>query len=157
MTNRLINVALAVVSFTAVGLSLLTASLLGWNPCYLCITQRALFALLGVTALAGAVAPKMSRLTLGLASGWALAGFATAVSQVYIQFNADKMACSGGQPNMLELPVEWLATNVGSFFQVTGFCSDPYPILGVPMAGWSALLFLGMAVVAVVRVRRAEC
>lgn len=137
------------VSFLAVVLSLVTAHF-GWNPCYLCITQRTIYAALAMGGLLGLAAPAELRQKWLLAlNTWAVAGLGTAATQVYIQVNADKMACTSSGLNWLEDGVEWMASHLGAFFQVSGFCSDPYPIVGIPMAGWSMALFMGLGVVTV--------
>lgn len=155
MTSRLALLLITGISSAAVALSFFTDNYLGWHPCYLCITQRALFSLSAVLGFVGLTLgnrfPRIMHVLVGLTAS---AGAAVAASQLYVQANADKMSCGGGNPNLLEVAVNWLGENVGSFFLVTGFCTDPYPILGVPMAGWSALLFSAFCGLAVVGFRR---
>lgn len=157
MSPRVSLILAGLAGLVAVIASLFSDHVLGWRLCYLCVTQRTLFA--GVAALGwlGAMLPQANRLpSLGLVSLLALTGVATAGGQVYIQLNADKLACSGGAPNLLEASVEWLAEHLGSFFQVTGFCSDPYPVLGIPMAGWSVMLFGAICLVAALSIFKAR-
>lgn len=157
MSSRASLLLTGLAGLVAVLASLFSDHILGWRPCYLCVTQRTLFAGVAVIGLLGAMLPPASRLpSLGLVSLLALTGVATAGGQVYIQLNADKLACSGGAPNLLEASVEWLAEHLGSFFQVTGFCSDPYPVLGIPMAGWSVMLFGAICLVAALSIFKAR-
>lgn len=157
MSPRVSLILAGLAGLVAVIASLFSDHVLGWRPCYLCVTQRTLFAGVAALGLLGAMLPQANRLpSLGLVSLLALTGVATAGGQVYIQLNADKLACSGGAPNLLEASVEWLAEHLGSFFQVTGFCSDPYPVLGIPMAGWSVMLFGAICLVAALSIFKAR-
>lgn len=144
-------------SLAAVGGSLFADHVLGWRPCYLCITQRSLYALVGALMLLGLVFSGGLRTTVALLTALTCAsGAGVAAYQVLLQVGVQASTCGGGNPNPLEQSIDWLADHVGSFFNVTGFCTDPYPVLGVPMAAWSVLLFAvlgGLATLEAIRSR----
>lgn len=103
MSPRVSLILAGLAGLVAVIASLFSDHVLGWRLCYLCVTQRTLFAGVAALGLLGAMLPQANRLpSLGLVSLLALTGVATAGGQVYIQLNADKLACSGGAPNLLE-------------------------------------------------------
>lgn len=148
MIQRWFPWAVSVIAALSVAISLATEGWLQWRPCYLCITQRTVFAVLVLTGLAWGLG---SRLGWWASALLALAGASVAATQLYVQYTASSAVCGGGMPNRLESSIEWLAEHVGSFFAVTGFCTDPYPVLGVPMAGWAVLLFTGFFGLAISR------
>jgi disulfide bond formation protein DsbB len=53
--------------------------------------------------------------------------------------------CSYTDPNLIERLVDWLGMQAPSMFMATGFCtSKEWVFLGLSMANWSCLVFLGI-------------
>ena len=57
MNRRLLLVAIALLSLGAVGAALLTQHVWGMQPCPWCVLQRAIFCLIAIAALLGALLP----------------------------------------------------------------------------------------------------
>lgn len=140
---------------SAIGIGLGTVALTDWlnlNPCYLCIFQRLLILVFGVVALAIAATHKTRplRLSLGLlALCAAVAGAVAAAYQSWLQIQPPGAStCVGGSPGPIEMLVEWLGQQAPSLFLATGFCEDEgLDILGLSLANWSLLCFLGLTAV----------
>lgn len=122
------------------------------NPCHLCIFQRLLYLLLVPPALLAALlAPRASARLAGLLTlPLALAGASAAGYQSWLQRQpAGTVSCIGGQPDPIEQAVEWLGQRLPELFMATGFCEDPeFVILGLSLADWSLLGFLGCLLLA---------
>lgn len=149
ITPRHLLWVITVLGLTAVTGSLVSEHAFAWRPCYLCITQRfgyALVALLGVLGLAW---PRTSRLVAGGAGLVGVAGAAAAAYQVKVQSGGATSTCSGSEMQWLEQSVEFMAATFGRFFEVTGFCSESYKLLGlIPLVPLSLGLFLAVTAAA---------
>jgi protein dithiol:quinone oxidoreductase len=122
---------------------------LNLQPCHLCIFQRLLFMAVGVLTLGAALSEGLMRRTLGvLVALIATAGGATAAYQTWLQAQPPgSVSCIGGELGPIELLVEWLGRQVPSLFLATGFCEDEaLVILGLSLAQWSLLCFIGILV-----------
>ncbi|MDR3323840.1 MAG: disulfide bond formation protein B [Zoogloeaceae bacterium] len=124
------------------------------NPCPLCIFQRVLYMLFGLVAIAGAL-PRLSargNKILGVKLALiALGGFLTAAYQSLMQARPDLVIeCSYTNPGPIERFVDWLATiTQSSLFMPTGLCSSQeWVFLGLSMANWSLVCFLGLGIAA---------
>jgi disulfide bond formation protein DsbB len=121
--------------------SLVLTSALKLHPCYLCVFQRAMYLLLGALAVAAGLA-RGRGLALALGTLFILgaaSGAGTAAYQVWLQAQPGaEFMCAGGDPNMIELLVDWLERQAPALFRVSGICaSKELVILGVSLAGWS--------------------
>lgn len=125
------------------------------NPCPLCIFQRVLYLLFGALALLGALLPLGPRgqkaWGLGLA-GVSLGGFLTALYQTTMQAVPGLVAeCSYTDQGPIELFVDWLGMQYPTLFMATGLCSSrEWEFLGLSMANWSLLCFLGFGLAALI-------
>lgn len=129
--------------------------MLSLAPCPYCIFQRLLYLLIGVLALGGFLMPLASLVWLGAIVMLATAGFAVAVYQSWMQAYPDLAPeCSLTNPDMIERLVDMLGMQWPSLFLATGFCSSKeWVFLGLSMANWSALFFLGVIVYALALIR----
>jgi len=119
------------------------------EPCPLCITQRAFFVLTGLLALLAWLhnpsrAQGLSRYAvMGLIS--ALAGAYFAKHQLWLQSLPEDQvpACGPGLAYMFE--VFPLMEAFKMLLQGDGSCAEPHKILGLSIAGWSLMAFVGLA------------
>jgi disulfide bond formation protein DsbB len=132
--------------------SLALTAWLDLHPCHLCIVQRLLFTGLAVFGLlAGLLGCQPVARATGLfvaliaASGVAVAGY-----QSWLQaFPASSIACGAGSQGVLETFVEHLGSWLPSLFLATGNCADEeLMILGLSLANWAGLAFLGCLAIA---------
>lgn len=142
--------ALAVGSFGLVAVGLQLQALYRLSPCPLCIFQRALYLLIGAVALVGFLLPVARRLWAGLIALTGVGGLAVAAYQSWMQaFPELAKECSYADPNTIERLVDWLGMRWPSLFLATGFCtSREWEFLGLSMANWSAVVFVGFALFA---------
>ena len=115
-------------------------------PCPLCIFQRLLYLVIGVVALAGALVPVARLLWSVLIAAMATGGIAVAGYQTWMQaFPYLASECSYTVPNAIERLVDWLGMQWPALFLATGFCtSREWEFIGLSMANWSLLIFIGL-------------
>ena len=146
--------ALAAIALTAAGL--LIGEWMRLQPCPLCIFQRLLYLLLACLALGGVLLPGWWRLWGVLIGLTAAGGFATAAYQSWLQYLPEVSSeCGFGEPTLIEQIVDWLGVRWPTMFMATGFCSSKdWMFLGLSMANWSSVCFLGFVTVAGLLVAR---
>jgi len=118
------------------------------EPCPLCITQRAFFDLVGVLGLIAFFHNPTSAGIRGYAGAgifFAIAGGCVAARQLWIQsLPADQVpACGPALAYLFE--VFPFMEAVKMLFQGDGSCAEPHKILGISIAGWSLIAFIGLA------------
>ncbi len=149
--------AIALVTETAVMMSLISTFWLGLQPCPLCIFQRLLFMLIGVVGLvAFFLRPLGQRLAGGLILALCALGAGVAGYQSWLQTQPPgSLACTGDALGPIEQLVDWLGQQVPVLFLATGFCDDvALEFLGLSLANWALVVFLAVfmfALVAIVR------
>jgi disulfide bond formation protein DsbB len=138
--------------------SLALQGMLRLAPCPLCIFQRLLYLVIGALALAGFLLPVARLLWSGAIGVMALLGVGVAAWQTWMQqFPELAPACNFTDPNLIERLVDWLGMHAPSLFLATGFCSSiEWSFLGLSMANWSLLIFLGIVGYAALPLRRAD-
>jgi disulfide bond formation protein DsbB len=143
--------------------SLALTAWLDLHPCHLCIFQRLLFMGLAVFGLlAGLLGCRPAARAAGVFVALiAVSGVAVAGYQSWLQaFPASSIACGTGSQGVLETLVEHLGSWLPSLFLATGNCADEeLVILGLSLANWAGLAFLGSLVIAgwaLIRCRRAR-
>jgi disulfide bond formation protein DsbB len=129
------------------GVALYTQYVDGLQPCPLCMTQRGFYVLTGFFALIGALHNR-NRLVYGLlVTAAALGGAAVAGRQVWLQhLPADQVpACGPSLQYMFQtLPMGEVLMKM---FKGDGNCAVvDWTLLGLSMAEWSLLCFIGLAV-----------
>ncbi len=149
--------ALALGCFGVAAAGMQLQHLLSLSPCPYCIFQRVLYLLIAVLALFGVLLPGLAPLWLLVIGGAALLGAGVAGYQTWMQAYPDLAPeCSFTDPNLIERLVDWLGMQWPSLFLATGFCSSKeWVFLGLSMANWSLLLFAGVALYALLLIRRA--
>lgn len=137
------------------GLAVGSIALTAWldlHPCHLCVFQRLLFMGLAVFGLlAGLLGRGSAARTAGAffaliaASGAAVAGY-----QSWLQaFPVSTISCGASTPGPIETFVEYLGARMPALFLATGNCADEeVVVLGLSLANWSALAFIGSLLVA---------
>lgn len=125
-------------------------------PCPLCIFQRLLYIVVGVIALLAWAWPRGQKVWAGLIAALATLGAGVAAYQTWMQAYPELAPeCSFTDPNLIERLVDWLGMQWPSMFMATGFCtSRDWLFLGLSMANWSLLVFLGLLGVAIWSLRR---
>ncbi|WP_416336507.1 disulfide bond formation protein B [Dechloromonas sp. A34] len=121
-------------------------NLLRLAPCPMCIFQRVLYLGIGGLALFGFLLPVARLVWAGLIGLLALIGVGVAAYQTWMQaFPALATECGYAEPNLMERLVDWLGMQWPSMFLATGFCtSRDWVFLGLSMANWSLLIFIGI-------------
>ncbi len=148
----------AIVCLGLVGAGVLLTQLLNLAACPLCILQRMIYLLLAAVAVAGLlVGGRLARkivaaaMALVAATGAFVAGY-----QVWIQMFARETNCVAATPWWEQL-VDWASERVPLLFQVSGLCSEPgWKLMGISIAQWSLIAFLGLFAVAVFAIVRRQ-
>ncbi|GFM53334.1 disulfide bond formation protein B [Pseudomonas capsici] len=151
-------VLLGIICLSLIGGALYMQIVLGEAPCPLCILQRYALLFIAIFAFIGAAMPGRRSITAmeALVTVSALGGIAAAGHHVYtLAHPAVSCGIDTLQPIVDGLP---LASLFPLVFQVSGFCSTPYPpVLGLSLAQWALIAFVLTAVlvpVGVIRNRR---
>jgi len=150
------TLSLGCFGLVAIGMELQT--LLRLAPCPFCIFQRLLYLVIGGLALLGFLWPVLRLAWAGLIGLLALLGAAVAGYQTWMQaFPELATECGYAEPNVIERFVDWLGMQWPSMFLATGFCtSREWVFLGLSMANWSLLIFVGIVGYAVVFLTRKD-
>ena len=135
-------------AFAGVGLALVLQHMSGMEPCAWCTFQRLLFIVLGALAIASwlmAGTPVIARVLSALAALTGIGGIAAALYQHFVAAPSGSSALTFADQviNGLRLNeiMPWL-------FEATAMCDEAnVPMLGVPFAFWSAMLFLILTLV----------
>lgn len=148
------TLALGCFGLVAVGMEL--QALLRLAPCPLCIFQRLLYLVIGTLALVGWAFPAGRPVWAVGVGGLAALGAGVAAYQSWMQaYPALATECSYTDPNLIERLVDWLGMTYPSMFLATGFCtSRDWELLGLSMANWSLLVFVGIIGYAALLFRR---
>ena len=148
---------IALAAFGLVGVGLVLARTLNLAACPLCILQRMLYLLLGLTALlACALHARRTaqRWLAGLMGAIVLTGACIAGYQSWLQRFAKDSSCALDQP-WWERLVNWAGTQWPLMFEASGFCSEAgWRLFGLSIAEWSLLAFLALAGAALVMVKQ---
>lgn len=160
-TTRLLWFLLGAGSLGLVVGSLALTAWLDLHPCHLCIFQRLLF--MGLTVfglLAGLLGCRpVARATGLFVALIAASGVAVAAYQSWLQaFPVSTISCGAGTPGAIEAFVEQLGAWLPALFLATGNCADEeLVVLGLSLANWSALAFIGSLLVAGWALQRCRC
>lgn len=128
------------------GVALYTQYVQGLQPCPLCMTQRGFYILTGLFALIGGLHGRRRGVYGSLVALAALGGAAIAARQVWLQhLPKDQVpACGPSLEYMFQtLPMGEVLVKM---FKGDGNCAVvDWTLLGLSMAEWSLLCFLGLA------------
>jgi disulfide bond formation protein DsbB len=150
--RRLLLLTVLIVA-AALGAALYYQHVAGLVPCPLCVVQRAAFAAAGLLALAGLLLP-WPRAVAALALLPTLAGAGVAAWHSWlVAYPPESMTCGR--------PFQWfnddfpLATWLPKIFRGEGDClSDSWSLAGLNMPQWSLVMFVVLAVVLLLALRR---
>ena len=156
--ERRFLVLLGLICLAMIGGALYMQIVLNEAPCPLCILQRYGLLLIAIFAFIGAAVRGRRAVTLfeGLVVVSALGGAAAAGNHAWVLAHpSDSCGVDVLQPIVDGLPMaNWWPT----VFQVSGFCTTPYPpVMGLSLAQWALLAFVSTAVLVplcVIRNRR---
>lgn len=148
-------VALACVGLLAYGI-LYLQQVVGLEPCPMCIVQRYALILVAVVAGGAAALPGRSgrQVGVGLMGVLAVGGAFVAARQSFLQWNPPEiMSCGRDFYGMIEsFP---LKRAIPMIFKGSGDCSAvDWTFLGLTIANWSFLCFVGIATLALVLLMR---
>lgn len=156
--ERRFLVLLGVICLAMIGGALYMQVVLQEAPCPLCILQRYGLLLIAIFAFIGAAMPGRKALTAfeGLVVLSALGGAAAAGHHAWVLAHpSDSCGIDVLQPIVDGLP---MANWWPMVFQVSGFCTTPYPpVLGLSLAQWALVAFVATVVLVplcVIRNRR---
>ena len=145
---------IAVASFASLAIALIAQHQFGVRPCPWCVMQRGIFILIGAIALLGLLLRGVPRKgALVLIGVLAACGFVAAIYQNQVASQSMSCALTLADRINTALGLEELLPYV---FMVTGNCAEAaaYRLLGLPYEVWSGALYLIMAGVAVLAVRK---
>jgi disulfide bond formation protein DsbB len=147
--------AVALLSFGAVAVALVSQHAFAMEPCPWCVLQRLIFLAIGLVALLGLAwrdaAGSLVAASLGLLL--ALAGIAAAIWQHFVAARSPSCNLTLADKIVGATQLDRLLPDV---FEARASCADAaVSLLGVPYAFWAALVFLlcAIAMVRVVRTR----
>lgn len=140
-------VLLGLICLGLIGGALYMQIVLGEAPCPLCILQRYALLLIAIFAFIAAAMPGRKGVSLfeGLVVVSAIGGIAAAGNHAWVLAHpSDSCGIDVLQPIVDGLPMaNWWPT----VFQVSGFCTTPYPpLLGLSLAQWALVAFVLTAV-----------
>ena len=145
--------AIAVASFSAVGLALWSQHAWDMPPCQWCVLQRLAFVLIGLTAAFGAVVNQaiVDSVTRGLIALLALAGLAAGAWQHFVAAASASCNLTLADRIMSATGLDGLWPEV---FAAYASCADAkQSLLGLPYEAYSALLFTLIAAAVLLRAR----
>ncbi len=141
----------AVLSFAAVGIALITQHVFDMQPCPWCIVQRMIFLLIGLGSLVAAVWPARHALSVHRGVSLVVGVSATlgAAAALWQQlFAAKSSSCVMTMADQI-IAFTQLDSFAPEVFQARASCAEAsMPLLGVPYPVWSLLLFMMLAVAA---------
>ena len=142
-------VALACVGLLAYGI-LYLQQVVGLEPCPMCIVQRYALILVAVVAGVAALLPGRAgrQVSVGFMGALAVGGAFVAARQSFLQWNPPEiMSCGRDFYGMIEsFP---LKRAIPMIFKGSGDCSAvDWTFLGLTIANWSFLCFVGIAALA---------
>lgn len=140
--------AVAATALAAVSVALFTQYRMDMMPCAWCVLQRLVFVLIALAALVGVVLPSLAGRKLGaaLVGVLALCGLAAAAFQHFVA--AESSSCAMSLADRL-MGFTGLDARFPEVFAAYASCADAkVDLFGLPYETYSAVLFVGMALVA---------
>jgi len=140
--------AVAATALAAVGAALFTQYRMDMMPCAWCVLQRLVFVVIALAALVGVVLPSLAGRKLGaaLVGVLALCGLAAAAFQHFVA--AESSSCAMSLADRL-MGFTGLDARFPEVFAAYASCADAkVDLFGLPYETYSAVLFVGMALVA---------
>ena len=147
--------AVALLSFGAVAVALVSQHVFAMEPCPWCVLQRLICIVIGLAAVLGLVwrGATGSRVAAGLGLLLALAGIAAALWQHFVA--AHSPSCNLTLADKIVNATE-LGRLLPDVFEARASCAEAaVSLIGVPYAFWAAFVFVVCAI-AFVRVLRAR-
>ncbi len=146
--QRLLWLAMAVVSFGSVVVAVGLQHIEGLDPCPLCIIQRYLHLAVAACALGAGFTRRTASMVFGVGAILAALGGASVAShQVWMQQNPIVASCSRQLFELVNeaLPAQWLP----ALFRGAGDClANDWSLFGLTMPAWSLVLFCAYLIAA---------
>jgi protein dithiol:quinone oxidoreductase len=145
--------AVALLTFGAVAVALVSQHLFAMEPCPWCVLQRLIFLAIGLTALLGLAwrSAPASRLCAAVGLLLALAGIGAALWQQFVAARSESCNLTLADRIVGATQLDRLLPEI---FEARASCADAaVKLIGIPYALWAALVFLVCAI-ALVRVLR---
>jgi disulfide bond formation protein DsbB len=147
--------AVALLSFGAVAVALVSQHAFAMEPCPWCVLQRLIFLAIGLLALLGLAwrGGAGSRIAASLGLLLALAGIGAAIWQHFVAARSQSCNLTLADKIVTATQLDRLLPDV---FEARASCADAaVSLLGIPYAFWAALVFLVCAI-GLMRVLRAR-
>lgn len=154
LSRKPILALIAVMSFGAVGIALVSQYVYDMPPCAWCVFQRLIYLILGTVALIGLFgAAGVSRVCAAVSIPIALGGILAAWYQFSVAAEMESCDQTFADQFMVK---SGLDGNFPSLFGIFATCMDAkVAVFGVEYALWSLALFAILAVLGVIALRRA--
>jgi disulfide bond formation protein DsbB len=153
LNSRLIYLAMFLACSGLMGFALYLQHSLGLAPCPMCILQRYAFIVVGVIALVAAIhdpARLGRRIYSSLLVAMAATGGGVAIRHVYLEHNPPRIFDCGADFGFM-LDAFPLTQALPMLFRGTGDCTKVlWRFLGLSIAEWSLICFIGLIVAAVI-------
>lgn len=144
---------ITVICIVALSIALILQYGFGQKPCDLCLLQRFAMIGLGLTALIAWIHhPKSfgNRIYACLTLLWSLGGLAAASRQVYLQSLPEELKPGCGPGLLFRMNHSPWMDAIAQAMHGTGDCAQlGWTFLGMSLAFWTGLLFVGLVVVSV--------
>ena len=159
MLNRILQTptvfgVMAVMCVAPVGMALVSQHVLGHEPCPWCILQRVVFLATALVAVAAAFTRSswLQRIALVVIIGLAISGCAAALWQHFVA--ASSQSCNLTLADKIIHGLE-LDTVLPEVFEPRASCADAiFYFLGMPYELWSLMLYVVLALGAVMAIRK---
>jgi protein dithiol:quinone oxidoreductase len=148
-------VAMALLCIAAVAAALVSQHVFEMKPCPWCVLQRLIFLCVAVVALLAAFGPPRGPrwLLSGVALLFALAGLAAALYQHFVAARSQSCALTLADKIVTTLGLD---PALPALFHPTASCADAaVDLVGIPYEFWSLALFVVLAAMALLVMRRA--
>lgn len=154
LSRKSILLLIALISFAAVGIALVSQYVYDMPPCAWCVFQRLIYLILGVVCLVGALGTRtLSRISAGLSIPLALGGIVAAWYQFSVAAEMESCDQTFADQFMVR---SGLDGNFPSLFGIFATCMDArVEVFGIEYALWSLALFALLTIAGVMAWRRA--
>lgn len=155
-SNRLINTYVVAIALLLLGAALYMQHGMGLQPCYLCITQRAVTIVIAIAGLAALLHnPATTRLYGAVITLLSLAGGYFSGRQLWLQSLPEEQTPACGPPADYLFDVFDFGEALGMLLQGDGNCAEvQWTLFGLSIPGWTMLAFTGFAALGILQVIR---
>lgn len=150
LTGRQTNLLIFIICNGLIATALYMQHVMGLNPCYLCITQRAFFIITGMFALLALIHNHGLKVYGVLIALSALAGGFFAGKQLWLQSLPEDRVPACGPPADYLFDAFSFSEAIGMLIQGDGNCAEvQWTFLNLSIPAWSLLCFLFLALLGI--------